>query len=146
MKSKDRIVNVPTDPVTSINILPRNYSNLGVIMVKLKKRQSYKRNEMVSNIRPAVILRAAAVLANSEVNREEKIRINFDNLESVVIDTRNKLIDDCNTDSDPDSDLEIVSISCSSLSGDDDTRINSCLLYTSPSPRDRTRSRMPSSA
>ena len=24
--------------------------------------------------------------------------------------------------------------------------INSCLLYTSPSPRDRTRSRMPSSA
>ena len=25
-------------------------------------------------------------------------------------------------------------------------RINTCLLYTSPSPRDRTRSRMPSSA
>ena len=25
-------------------------------------------------------------------------------------------------------------------------KINSCLLYTSPSPRDRTRSRMPSSA
>ena len=25
-------------------------------------------------------------------------------------------------------------------------RFNSCLLYTSPSPRDRTRSRMPSSA
>ena len=27
-----------------------------------------------------------------------------------------------------------------------DERIKSCLLYTSPSPRDRTRSRMPSSA
>ena len=27
-----------------------------------------------------------------------------------------------------------------------DTRVYSCLLYTSPSPRDRTRSRMPSSA
>ena len=26
------------------------------------------------------------------------------------------------------------------------TVLNSCLLYTSPSPRDRTRSRMPSSA
>ena len=25
-------------------------------------------------------------------------------------------------------------------------RLNNCLLYTSPSPRDRTRSRMPSSA
>ena len=29
---------------------------------------------------------------------------------------------------------------------DTDTRVESCLLYTSPSPRDRTRSRMPSSA
>ena len=27
-----------------------------------------------------------------------------------------------------------------------DARLESCLLYTSPSPRDRTRSRMPSSA
>ena len=27
-----------------------------------------------------------------------------------------------------------------------DQRVNICLLYTSPSPRDRTRSRMPSSA
>ena len=28
----------------------------------------------------------------------------------------------------------------------DKSKINNCLLYTSPSPRDRTRSRMPSSA
>ena len=28
----------------------------------------------------------------------------------------------------------------------DEDKTNSCLLYTSPSPRDRTRSRMPSSA
>ena len=28
----------------------------------------------------------------------------------------------------------------------DKTRVSVCLLYTSPSPRDRTRSRMPSSA
>ena len=27
-----------------------------------------------------------------------------------------------------------------------DKNVNNCLLYTSPSPRDRTRSRMPSSA
>mgnify|MGYP003380515207 CR=1 FL=1 len=30
--------------------------------------------------------------------------------------------------------------------GDEDARRIGCLLYTSPSPRDRTRSRMPSSA
>ena len=32
------------------------------------------------------------------------------------------------------------------LSNDDAEHLWSCLLYTSPSPRDRTRSRMPSSA
>ena len=128
LKSKGRIVNVPTDPATSVNILPRNYSNLGVIMVKLKKRKCYKRNEIVSNIRPAVILRAAAVLANSEVYREEKIQINSSDLEDIVIDTRNKLIDDCNSDSEPDSDLDIVDVSCDSFSesdNEDDTRNNS---------------------
>ena len=30
--------------------------------------------------------------------------------------------------------------------GGDDAIVQACLLYTSPSPRDRTRSRMPSSA
>ena len=30
--------------------------------------------------------------------------------------------------------------------GSNKARVNGCLLYTSPSPRDRTRSRMPSSA
>ena len=34
----------------------------------------------------------------------------------------------------------------SSLMGDVAKGIKSCLLYTSPSPRDRTRDRMPSSA
>ena len=32
------------------------------------------------------------------------------------------------------------------LLSDSGTQISNCLLYTSPSPRDRTRSRMPSSA
>ena len=32
------------------------------------------------------------------------------------------------------------------LNGPDGSQCNDCLLYTSPSPRDRTRSRMPSSA
>ena len=36
-----------------------------------------------------------------------------------------------------------VTVNSSDLS---DEELNDCLLYTSPSPRDRTRSRMPSSA
>ena len=34
----------------------------------------------------------------------------------------------------------------STLSMEEHTQVINCLLYTSPSPRDRTRSRMPSSA
>ena len=34
----------------------------------------------------------------------------------------------------------------SEINGYGDEEFNPCLLYTSPSPRDRTRSRMPSSA
>ena len=44
---------------------------------------------------------------------------------------------------------EIVSSLCNNTSGDggQNPQIEGpCLLYTSPSPRDRTRSRMPSSA
>ena len=40
-----------------------------------------------------------------------------------------------------------VHINISDFSADDINKtLNYCLLYTSPSPRDRTRSRMPSSA
>ena len=44
-------------------------------------------------------------------------------------------------------DLVIVDINMPNTSGLEVVRhIRTCLLYTSPSPRDRTRSRMPSSA
>ena len=39
-----------------------------------------------------------------------------------------------------------IAIALSAALGVESALINGCLLYTSPSPRDRTRSRMPSSA
>ena len=45
---------------------------------------------------------------------------------------------------DPEVPLSIVDMGL--IYGIDVTDNNDCLLYTSPSPRDRTRSRMPSSA
>jgi len=53
------------------------------------------------------------------------------------------------------TDADVIEASClieqyrnltSQFSGQDEAWFCSCLLYTSPSPRDRTRSRMPSSA
>ena len=43
---------------------------------------------MLSNIPPAIILQAAAVLANSAVYCKEKIWKNSKNLESIVTDTQ----------------------------------------------------------
>ena len=52
--------------------------------------------------------------------------------------------------SETDDVVDLFSISLSDDELNDDTsvsdNISGCLLYTSPSPRDRTRSRMPSSA
>ena len=46
------------------------------------------------------------------------------------------------------SENELVDLLCSKTTGSKETfnQLCYCLLYTSPSPRDRTRSRMPSSA
>ena len=41
---------------------------------------------------------------------------------------------------------QLIRVDCPKSSFTNGERIYSCLLYTSPSPRDRTRSRMPSSA
>ena len=47
---------------------------------------------------------------------------------------------------DKDHTVEYTSIDYHSMCQKSKERIKNCLLYTSPSPRDRTRSRMPSSA
>ena len=45
------------------------------------------------------------------------------------------------------TELELLDVKAELDDGvDDEVLMNGCLLYTSPSPRDRTRSRMPSSA
>ena len=42
--------------------------------------------------------------------------------------------------------VDLLEIANSKVFDDEEGLVSSCLLYTSPSPRDRTRSRMPSSA
>ena len=66
-KSKGRIVNVPTNVESSLQMLPRRYNDLGVIMVKLKKRLSFKSSVWQETIRVDAIKRAAKFLQNSQV-------------------------------------------------------------------------------
>jgi hypothetical protein len=125
--SKGRIVNVPSNPQSSIEMLPRNYENLGVIMVQLKKCKSFKSNVMpTSPVRIDVIQQAALYLLNSEVYQEAKIEMNLQDFENIITDACNKLDDksvDVNSNDDEhndNSDFEIRSISCESISGNDE--------------------------
>ena len=65
---------------------------------------------------------------------------NVDELRTSVQKTDHRHI---NTNSDSEVLLNVFAHELSAVAGDEP---NVCLLYTSPSPRDRTRSRMPSSA
>ena len=49
-------------------------------------------------------------------------------------------------DLDHDRMLALSLVKCIEIVGEAAAQVTCCLLYTSPSPRDRTRSRMPSSA
>ena len=59
---------------------------------------------------------------------------------------RKSLLDEFNSAKDPMERLEIHRKIQALPRNSAPNRVRNCLLYTSPSPRDRTRSRMPSSA
>ena len=99
-KSKGRVVNVPTNPESSLRMLPRTYDNLGVILVKLKKRVAFKSSVWEETIRIDAIRKAAEFLKNSEVYRAEKITVNFGNFNDTMRETINSLIEDCDYDYD----------------------------------------------
>ena len=84
-------MNVPTYIESSLTILLRRYNDLGIIMVKLKKRVAFKSSVWQETIRVDAIKKAAKVLQNSEVYRAENINVNFDNLERIINETKNSL-------------------------------------------------------
>ena len=84
-------MNVPTNIESSLTILPRRYNDLGIIMVKLKKRVAFKSSVWQETIRVDAIKKAAKVLQNSEVYCAENINVNFDNLERIINETKNSL-------------------------------------------------------
>ena len=65
---------------------------------------------------------------------------NVESIESVSVDIEKKSVEVISS-----SDLDMMNVS-QLLDEQGYTVVQSCLLYTSPSPRDRQKSRMPSSA
>ena len=70
--------------------------------------------------------------------RDEETNVPIDYLKQVAEKHDNWLLDE-------DSNENVITIDVNH-DFSDSNRFKTCLLYTSPSPRDRTRSRMPSSA
>ena len=67
-------------------------------------------------------------------------------LVSVLVPDKNGVLTDVVLGYDHGEDYQVNSPHFGATIGRNGNRIKGCLLYTSPSPRDRTRSRMPSSA
>ena len=77
---KGRVVNIPTDVPTSVNILPRAFSDTLVIPICFRRKKSYKTNIDFENVRPKAIAEAAAFLLQSPLYQHFKIVIDIDRL------------------------------------------------------------------
>lgn len=74
---KGNIVNVPADVNSTIKTLPRMMNENETIMLKLKRRLSYKHHVAFENIRPNKVFQAAKwLVANSLLFRNEGIVVN----------------------------------------------------------------------
>ena len=74
---KGNIVNVPADVNKTIRLLPRTIGECDTIMLKLKRRLSYKHHVAFENIRPNKVFEAAKWLVeNSVLFKSESIIVN----------------------------------------------------------------------
>ena len=104
---------------------------------------SAKQKLGLMSLEPRLLLDAAGFVTGAEVavdametnDAQTGVDAIFNNVSTPTDETSDKLIQALRTD-----DYALI-MAVADDSGDD-----TCLLYTSPSPRDRTRSRMPSSA
>ena len=113
-------------------------SSLEDMTNELKKRVTHAENfstDLVHEIRnPLASLKSASEILQDTNDRDQRIKLidilshDVQRIERLITDYSQMLKDEV------------------ALSREKMRKINICLLYTSPSPRDRTRSRMPSSA
>ena len=74
---KGNVVNVPSDVSGTIKLLPRMIDENETIMLKLKRRLSYKHHVAFENIRPNKVFQAARwLVANSTLFQNEGISVN----------------------------------------------------------------------
>ena len=85
-------------------------------------------------------------MANDKNANQRKINNSLDLLDRQVNDLYRTTYSTTNTSEELKSQLSDKLDDAIKKSTQEDGDIQNCLLYTSPSPRDRTRSRMPSSA
>ena len=72
LKINGNVVNVPTDLINTVNLLPRLPEQSGMIKVQLKRRLQYKSSALSLHIRPHNVLQAANWLASSSTLYQEQ--------------------------------------------------------------------------
>ena len=70
------VVNVPADVNSTVNVLPRPMNQSQTILIKLKRRLSYKHHYKFHNVRPARVLEAARYLVQtSDIFKSKGIHV-----------------------------------------------------------------------
>ena len=73
------VVHVPNDITSTVEVLPRNLDNMGVIAVKLKRKKSYKHSVFQENIRPTKVITALKYLVDhSELYKKLEMQMDPD--------------------------------------------------------------------
>ncbi|KAG5666323.1 hypothetical protein PVAND_014358 [Polypedilum vanderplanki] len=73
---KSGVVNVPIDVRKTIESIPARPDDCGVIELSLKRKTAYKSHYMKERVRPGAIWKAAQLLCNTELYKQEGITLN----------------------------------------------------------------------
>ena len=89
LEMKGSVVNVPVDVVPTLNKLPRLPSDAHTIMLKFKRKMTFRRNEWAQNIRPRIVLKAFDELKDSSLYRIHNVENNSENWARIINEIQN---------------------------------------------------------
>ncbi|XP_026481429.1 uncharacterized protein LOC113388245 [Ctenocephalides felis] len=93
---KGSVVNIPIEVNECLKVLPRKFSEMKTIQVKLKRHLDHKSDYMFESVRPKFICNAIKYLINTPLYKKYEITFNekyFDNCENLMNEEVNFIVD-----------------------------------------------------